>query len=236
MSESDGVLLGGVRKNSPSPSGGEEPRSVFSVGETEVKEDQPLYRRHKRAFTCGGICACFVVLLGIVILVLALVVFKAKQPVIHIDSITLETLSISGGNSSENLSGTSVNLTLGVGVSVYNPNHASFKYTNSTSYMYYREMELGEAPIPAGQIGAKGTETLSTILKLNASRVLTNPNLLSDYLAGSFPITTSAEVSGRVNVLNVFKRHAKSFSLCSLSIVVSTRSVENMTCTNHLKF
>lgn len=205
-------------------------QSVFSVGEAEVKEDVPPYRRHKHLFTCCGVFWGFIVLLGIVILILSFTVFKTKQPVITIDNVVLETFRVNLSNIDA-----SVNLTLGVDVSVWNPNHASFKYTNSTSYMFYRSSQVGEAPIPAGRIGARGIEKLTTSLKLNASRVLSNPYVFSDLLVGSFPISTTAEVSGRVNILNIFKHHARSSSYCSMSVSVATRSVQNMTCTSHVK-
>lgn len=202
---------------------------------TEVKGDAPLYmKRRKLALTvCCSSLACLLVLLGIVILALSLTIFKAKEPIISIDDIELGTINLP---TSLNMSDLSFNFSLQVAVSVYNPNHASFRYGNSTSYMYYRQITIGEAPIPAGKIGARATESLQTTLKLNASSsILMEPNLFSDLAAGIFPLSTSAQVSGRVNVLNIFKHHARSSSFCTMSIDISSRSVQNMTCTSHVK-
>eukprot|EP00250_Pteridium_aquilinum_P024581 c2927_g1_i1 orf=393-1112(-) len=202
---------------------------------TEVKGDAPLYmKRRKLAIAaCCGSLACFIVLLGIVILSLSLTIFKAKEPVITIEDIELGTLNLP---TSLNMSDLHLNFSLQVAVSVYNPNHASFRYSNSTSYMFYRQITVGEASIPAGKIGARATETLQTTLRLNASSsILLEPNLFSDVAAGSFPISTSAQVSGRVNVLNIFKHHAHSSSFCTMSIVIASQSVQNMTCISRVK-
>lgn len=215
---------------------GDNSEQAVMVAETEVKGDAPLYVKRRKALVCaccGGL-AGLVLLLGILILILSFTVFKAKEPEISIEQIELGSLGLP---SSLNISDLHLNLSLSVAVSVYNPNHASFRYSDSTSFMFYRQLTVGEASIPAGKIGARATEILHTTLKLNASSsLLLEPHLFSDLAAGSFPISTSARVSGRVNVFNIFKHHARSSSLCTMSIDIVSRSVQNMTCSSHVKF
>ncbi|MCO5591614.1 hypothetical protein L7F22_045603 [Adiantum nelumboides] len=204
--------------------------------ETEVKGDAPLLMKRRKAAIAGccGLVACLVVLLGLVILILSFTLFKAREPEIRVEQVELGSLGLPSSLSMSNLH---LNLSLKVAVSVYNPNHASFRYSNSTSYMFYRKLTVGEASIPAGKIGARATQILHSIIKLNASNsLLLEPHLFSDLAAGSFPMSTAARVSGRVNVLNIFKHHARSSSLCTMSIDIVSRSVQNMTCTSHVKF
>lgn len=203
---------------------------------TEVKGDAPLYRKRGKlclAICCGS-CVGLIVLVGIIILILAFTVFKAKEPVITVDNVQLGSINLP---SNLNMSNLNFTLSLQVAVSVYNPNHASFRYGSSMSYVYYRTITVGEAPIPAGKIGARGTEMLHTTLKVNSSSsVLTEPNLMADVASGVFPLSTYAQVSGRVNVLNIFKHHGRATSFCNLAISILTQSVLNMTCSSHVKF
>ncbi|KAI5073021.1 hypothetical protein GOP47_0011034 [Adiantum capillus-veneris] len=206
----------------------------FSQEETEVKGDAPLYMKRRKAAIAGGCCVCLVVLLGLVILILAFTVFKAREPVISVEQVELGSLALP--SSGLNISDLHLNLSLNVGVSVYNPNHASFRYSNSTSYMFYRQLAVGQASIPAGKIGARATQILHSTIKLNASSsLLLEPHLFSDLAAGSFPMSTYALVSGRVNVLNIFKHHARASSVCTMAIDIASRSVQNMTCSSHVK-
>ncbi|KAH7440586.1 hypothetical protein KP509_03G000700 [Ceratopteris richardii] len=192
-----------------------------------------MKRRKAAVIGCCGTLACAMVLLGVVIIVLAFTVFKAKEPDISIKQIELGSLGLP---TSLNLSDLHLNLSLTVVVSVYNPNHASFRYSNSTSFMFYRHLTVGEASIPAGKIGARGTQILRSTLMLNASSsLLLEPSLLSDFSAGSFPMSTSSVVYGRINILNIFKHHARSTSVCTMFIDVSSRSVQNLTCSSHVR-
>ncbi|KAH7440590.1 hypothetical protein KP509_03G000900 [Ceratopteris richardii] len=193
-----------------------------------------MKRRKAALIGCCGVLAFTTVLLGLIILILAFTVFKAKEPDISIKQIELGSLGLP---TSLNLSDLHLNLSLTVVVSVYNPNHASFRYSNSTSFMFYRQLIVGEASVPAGKIGARDTEVLRSTLMLNASSsLLLEPNLLTDFSAGSFPMSTSSIVYGRVNILNIFKHHARSSSVCTMSIDISSRSVQNLTCSTHVKF
>ncbi|MCO5559894.1 hypothetical protein L7F22_013498 [Adiantum nelumboides] len=233
----DGVSLQHKKKGSASEEAGVVELAGGGETETEVKGDAPLLMKRRKAaiIGCCGLVACLVVLLGLVILILSFTLFKAREPGIRVEQVELGSLGLPSSLSMSNLQ--HLNLSLKVAVSVYNPNHASFRYSNSTSYMFYRKLTVGEASIPAGKIGARATQILHSVIKLNASNsLLLEPHLLSDLAAGSFPMSTSARVSGRVNVLNIFKHHARSSSLCTMSVDIVSRSVQNMTCTSHVKF
>ncbi|EFJ28530.1 hypothetical protein SELMODRAFT_17213, partial [Selaginella moellendorffii] len=170
------------------------------------------------------------VVIGILLLILALTVFKPKSPVISIDSVQLQSFNVS-----LNLLSPRLELGLTMWVSVYNPNRASFKYTNSTSVITYHGDEVGNARIPAGEIGARGREKFPTDVSIQAMQIVGNSNLLPDVASGSIPISTRTVVSGRVNVLNVIKRHATSTSVCNVTISVASRNVQDFKCSHKTK-
>ena len=252
-SVADEASSGGTDSNPEPETKGPDPAAVYK-------------KRRRRSLMAGGCCigaSVILALLGLILLILSLTLFKSRQPVMRIKSVSLQSLSISNLNTTElaelvaegrvnvsdpaaaimelgsslNLTDVRVSLTLGVEVGVYNPNRASFRYTNSTSYLYYRDVQVGEAAIPAGHIGALSSEALNTTMTLNASTaaLLGNPHLFLDLAAGSFPMSTTAQVSGRLNFLNVFKHHARSSTHCTMSVSLARRAVEDMLCTYRVR-
>jgi hypothetical protein len=137
----------------------------------------------------------------------------------------------------EALRAMSVALELGLELSVYNPNRASFSYGSSRTEVFYREMRVGEAAIPAGRIGARAWESLATSLALNASAeaLLRRPEqLAADVAAGSFPMSAAARLCGRLRFLRLFSRRARSSTRCTMSVSLARRAVQNLLCTYRL--
>lgn len=190
-------------------------------------------RRKRRCLTCCGACCLVLILIVVVLVILAFTFFKAKDPIIHVDSVTLESFK---GSIVLNIPPTiSLNVTLGLVVSVTNPNKVGFKYTNSTTHMLYRGVEVGLVSIPPGQVSAGGTEQISSILQLMADRLISNSNLYSDFSNGSLPFSTTTDLSGRVDILHIFKHHVDTYSVCNITISVANQSVSNTICTYDVK-
>ncbi|KAG0486711.1 hypothetical protein HPP92_008806 [Vanilla planifolia] len=79
---------------------------------------------------CCGCCGATVLLLGVTILVLALTVFKVKDPEV-MNNLHLDRLFVPGIGTPENP--ISVDATLTADISIKNPNVASFRFRNSTT-------------------------------------------------------------------------------------------------------
>lgn len=195
----------------------------------EINERAPFYRRRPCA------CCCLVIFLllliiALIIVILAFTVFKPKKAEVTVEKV--ELLNFKAGLRGSGIIPTpSINITLAVDISLHNPNKASFKYTNSSSMVYYHDDQVAEVPIPAGVIGSQSTEMISTTLVVLADQLITNSHLVSDYLAGSLPFMTKTALSGRVKVLFV-KRHVDITSQCSISISVNNASITNTECQN----
>ncbi|KAH7293047.1 hypothetical protein KP509_28G009400 [Ceratopteris richardii] len=190
----------------------------------------PFHRRRPYACCCL-VCASFIVIIGIVILILAFTVFKAKKAQIVVDSVTVESIQTTLPQPSLVPAVPSVNLTLAAVISVYNPNRVSMKYSDSTSTAYYYDKEVATVPVPAGHVGSKSTEKISTTLVVYADKMANSTHLASDLVSGSLPMTAVTHISGRVKIAFV-KRHVDITSSCSFTVIISNSSLANMDCEN----
>ncbi|KAA8517604.1 hypothetical protein F0562_015078 [Nyssa sinensis] len=184
------------------------------------------HTRKRRRNICLVVIA---VLLALVLLmvILGFTVFKAKRPVNTVNSVALKDLHFSVDIIRLRVR---LNVTLDVKLSVKNPNNVGFKYVNSSAFVRYRGEVVGEAPIPAGEISAGGTLPLNLTLTVMADRLLSNPNLYTDVISGTLPLSTYTRISGKVSILKLFKIHVVSYTTCDLNINVSSRTVDNQTC------
>lgn len=168
----------------------------------------------------------------IVLIVLIFTEFKAKDPKIKVTGIALKSFSLKLDSTLTNFQ---LDVSLHLNVSVYNPNVASFKYSNSSTFLSYRGREVGSAPIPPGKVGAKKTEKLETDLNIHALQIVMDSNLTSDLKAGIIPINTYSSLQGKLNVINVFKHHAVSTSDCSANIMVTNQTLGDFSCDYKIK-
>lgn len=187
-------------------------------------------RRRRRCLACCGACTVLLVIIIVVLVILAFTVFKPKNPTLHVDSITLENFNAQiEFNIPPSLK---LNVTLGLVLSIKNRNKVGFNFYNSTAYMFYRDREVGVTPIPSGKVGAGKTVQVSTSLLLFADRLLRDVQVYADFLAGSLPFTTKSDISGRVTILNIFKRHVDTSAVCNTTISIAnpTQNIDNVQC------
>ncbi|XP_073053988.1 uncharacterized protein [Primulina eburnea] len=188
------------------------------------KKERKLTRKRRRKYIC--LCLIASVLgLGLLFLILGLTVFKAKRPTTTVDSITLSDVDFSVDVLRLRVS---LNLTLDTDVTVKNPNHVSFKYSNSACYLRFQGNDVGEVPIPTGHIGARDTRGLNLTLSLMADRLLSNSDFYSDVVSGMLPLQTYIRISGKVRIL--FSIHVVAYSTCDLVIDLRSRSIANQSC------
>lgn len=192
-----------------------------------------LHRRRKRRMLwCCGSTVALLLLLLIVCLILAFTVLKPRDPRLTVNSVSLDQFEF---NFDATLLKLDLNVSLDLNLSIKNPNKASFKFSNSTTLLYYRGTNVGEARVPADKIGADSTIRMNITVNVLAGQLLSNGNAISDALAGSFPMSTWTRISGRVNFLNIFKHHAVSYTSCNTTIAVPAGSIITQECTYTVK-
>lgn len=174
---------------------------------------------------CWGWVISGILVVGLIILILGLTVFKAKRPATTVNSVSLKDFQLSVDILRLRVL---LNVSLEADISVTNPNRVAFQYDNSSAVLEYRGQVVGEAPIPAGKIGSRQTLPMNITLTLMADRLLSDSNLYSDVTSGTLPLTTYTRISGYVRIL--FKIHVVSYTTCDLYVDVTSRSLTNQTC------
>ncbi|KAF5820293.1 putative Late embryogenesis abundant protein, LEA_2 subgroup [Helianthus annuus] len=212
----------------------------------EKKEEQPLrspvptsapsdptrkLKRRRCIIICSSITAV-ILTIALVLLILGLTVFKAKKPVITVNSVALEDFDVSVNPIPIRVS---LNLSLALGIAIKNPNKVSIKYRSSSATLRYRNKDVGDVPIPAGRLGSDDTENLNLTLTVFADRLVSDSEIYRDVLRGSLPFSTYTRIKAKVRVLFVHIR-VTSTSTCDFDIDTQNRSVGNQTCHYKNKF
>lgn len=176
-----------------------------------MDKDHKFYKRKKLYIAIG-----ILILLVLIIVILAVTVFKPKYAMTTVNAIHLKDVH---ARLKFPRLGVDLNVSLVLDVSVKNPNPPSFKYKNSSAYLYDKGSLVGEAEIPQGQISTKEKKHLDVILTILANRLISTSGLYSDVVAGMLLFQTTNRIYGKVKVLN-FRHHLVTYSFCDLSIDV----------------
>ncbi|XP_011095803.1 uncharacterized protein LOC105175154 [Sesamum indicum] len=189
---------------------------------TGSPDRRPARRRRKYAYLW---VVTAVVGSGLLFLILGLTVFKPKHLVTAVNSFSLAHFDSSVDILKRRVY---LNFTLDAQVTVENPNWVGLKYANTTAVLRYRGNDAGEAPIPAGEIGARDTRILNISLALMADRLLDDSDFYSNAISGTLHFQNFVRVSGKVRI--VFNIHVVAYSTCDLDIHLSTATITNKTC------
>ncbi|KAK2656347.1 hypothetical protein Ddye_009399 [Dipteronia dyeriana] len=202
----------------------------------QQQHPQKLSRPHRHRRRCLITVVTLLILLlvlSIVAVVLALTVFKPKQPRTQIQSVTVD--GISPRFSFPNID-FQLNITLDLLILVENRNRASFKHGTGKSFLLYQGSQVGDADIYPGLIPARGSTTLPCRLTLQVDKLADDLNrLIRDVLDGKLVMETRTRIPGRVNFLGIFKKHIQATSECRFTIGFPDIKVQNQECKNEAK-
>ncbi|XP_022860835.1 uncharacterized protein LOC111381295 [Olea europaea var. sylvestris] len=204
----------------------------MEVESSKQKENKTMMAQHdhnpdkkrRRKIICLVVISV-ILALALIFLILGLTVFKAKRPVITVNSVALSDLDFSFDVARLRVL---LNVSVDTSIAVKNPNRVGFKYKNSTALLKYRGDVVGEVPVPAGKIGARDSMIMNLTLTLMADRVLSNSNLYSDIRSGTLPLQTYTRIAGKVRIL--FNIRVVSYTSCDLEISISSRNITKQQC------
>ncbi|KAM1139169.1 hypothetical protein ACFX2I_036875 [Malus domestica] len=111
-----------------------------------------------------------------------------------------------------------LNISIGILVTVKNPNYGGFKYENSTVHISYRGNVVAEAPIRDDTVPARSTHNITSVVSILADKLVTNSHFSGDMAVGVLNFTSETTLHGKVNLLKVFKMKATCYSDCNISI------------------
>ncbi|ESW07142.1 hypothetical protein PHAVU_010G105100 [Phaseolus vulgaris] len=193
---------------------------------------QPQKQAHKKLIKR---CACPLIsllLLAIVVIVLIFTVFRVKDPVMTMNGIKITTLELSNTDMTPQ---SGANMSLVADVSVKNPNVASFKYSNTTTSLYYRGIMVGEARLPPGRAKARRTIRMNVTIDVITDRLVSSPDFRTDLGSGLMTMSSFSRVPGQVKILNLFKRHVVVKMNCSTTFNISTQAIKEQSCLGKVK-
>ncbi|XP_052171747.1 uncharacterized protein LOC127787715 [Diospyros lotus] len=188
--------------------------------------------RHRRCIKCCGCVAALLLIQVVVVVVLIFTVFRVKDPIIKLNGVTVDKLELVDGTTPRPGS----NMSLTADVSVKNPNVASFKYRNTTTALFYRGAEIGEARGPGGQAKPRRTMRMNITVDIITDRLMSNRSLLmSDMGSGLLTMSSFTRVGGRVKILSIVKKHVVVKMNCTMSINITTRAIQDQKCRRKVK-
>lgn len=202
------------------------PKQQDQMGSHSINTSNSSSERRRRCRLCLLVAALVIVGLGLLLLILGLTVFKAKRPITTVDSVSLADLDFS-----VDLAGglrVHLNATLDAGISVRNPNRVGFTYSHSTAFLRYRDTDVGEVPVPDGEIGPRQTRPLNLTLILMADRLLSNSAFYSDVISRTLPFQTYIRIAGHVRLL--IKIRVVTYTTCDLEIDLANRALSHQSC------
>ncbi|KAG8477456.1 hypothetical protein CXB51_029957 [Gossypium anomalum] len=186
--------------------------------------------RRKKLIRCCACIAAFFIILAVVIIVLIFTVFRVKDPIIKLNAVSLTNLDLINGS----IPTTGSNISLIADVSVKNPNIASFKYSNTTTTLYYYGTEVGDARGPGGTAKARRTIQMNITVDIMTDRVLASPNLTADLTSGTLTMISYSRIGGRVNMLNIIKKHVTVMMNCTVTVNITSQAIQDRSVSKRL--
>ncbi|KAK7349475.1 hypothetical protein VNO77_06869 [Canavalia gladiata] len=173
----------------------------------------------------------FLLLLAIIIIVLIFTVFHVKDPDIRMNGVKITKLELVNTLTPK----PGANMSLIADVSVKNPNVASFRYSNTTTSLFYHGIMVGEARGPPGRAKAKRTIRMNVSIDVITDRIVSNPDFRTDFVSGLLTMTSFSRVPGQVKILNLFKKHIVVKMNCTTTFNISTQGIQEQSCKRKVK-
>lgn len=181
-------------------------------------------RRQRCIKLCG--CSAAVLLITVtVILVLMFTVFHVRVPVLKMNAANVK------GVGELNSVGPGRNLTFDFDVSMKNPNAASFKFSNTTTYVYYDGSLIGEATGRAGQVRARKRIEMDVSVGVMVDEIMKVGRLKSDLEAGMLRISSLTTISGKVKITREIKRSFVVKLNCTMNVSIRWQGIQDLSCT-----
>ncbi|CAI9784637.1 unnamed protein product [Fraxinus pennsylvanica] len=198
----------------------------------KIDEDEDISmefrnHHHRKCITCCGCITAIFLIIVMIMLVLVFTIFHIKDPVIKMKNLKIQGF---GALVRTDNPGPAVNLTVEADVSVINPNVASFKFSNTTTSLYYDSIVIGEAQILAGEVRARRTLDMNFCIDVKVDKILALPGLKSDLASGALSISSHSKISGKVKIINIIKKHVVVQMNCTMTFDIRSQAIQDQNC------
>ncbi|KAH7854530.1 hypothetical protein Vadar_014910 [Vaccinium darrowii] len=192
-----------------------------SDAEAATANSEELRRQKRKKWLLYGIA--FVIFQTAIIVLFSLTVMKVKTPKFRIRPFAYNTLMTGPGVPEFN-----VNMNVQFGVK--NTNFGPYKYDSTTVYFYYNDIQVGSAVIPKSKASFLSTKKFAVPVNLTSASVSSNTNLPNDLSKGILPLTIKSTLSGKVELMLIFKKKKTVDLSCAMDVTTSNREIQNVNC------
>ncbi|CAA7016887.1 unnamed protein product [Microthlaspi erraticum] len=204
------------------------PATVLPVSNESLSHNKNALGRRRNGIKCLICVTATSLILVTIVLTLIFTVFRVKDPIIKLNGVTVNGLDSTIGTQIQ-LLGT--NISLIVDVSVKNPNTASFRYSNTTTDIYYKGTVVGEARGPPGKARAHRTVRMNMTVDIMTDRLLSDPGLAREVmLSGLVNVWSYTRVSGKVKILGMVKKNVTVKMNCTMAVNVTRQAIQDVEC------
>ncbi|KAM3365651.1 hypothetical protein ACQJBY_015385 [Aegilops geniculata] len=175
--------------------------------------------KRKPVVICCSVLLALILVLTIVFVALYFTVFRPRPPhvVATVVSTTFTQFDVTSFPPK-------VNMSLGVDVTVKNPNYAAFRYGDVVTELTYYGSPVGQSVVLAGEVGARTTQTVGGTVVMQADKVVFTPQFVQELASKlldlpdfMLPFQTRTTVAGKAVVLGTLKMRASSAVTCSIT-------------------
>ncbi|CAI8619514.1 unnamed protein product [Vicia faba] len=192
-------------------------RSPSAENQHQHLSEHKTKRMKKCVIWCGCITA-ILLLLFVILIILAFTVYNVKDPEVRMNGVTL----ISGNFTSNNASSI---VTILADMSVKNTNSFTLRYGVVNTTVYYDGTEIGGGVTPAGKAKAQRTGRFNVTLEIMAKKLEDKPGWIVDIRDQGLNFSTYTKMSGKVKILNLFKRKVGVELNCTSLYNITTRLI-----------
>ncbi|XP_057811724.1 uncharacterized protein LOC131025961 [Salvia miltiorrhiza] len=188
-----------------------------------------LCHSRQKCIKLCGCCAAILLIAVTVVLVLMFTVFHVKDPSLKMNSVAVHGV---GELDRRTGSGPGRNLTFDFEVEVKNPNVASFKFGNTTTFLYYGGSLVGEATGQAGEARARKRVRMDVSVGVMVDKIMGVERLGNDLSVGILSISSYTRISGKVKITQAIKKSVVVVKLnCTMNLIVRTQGIQDLKCT-----
>ncbi|KAL3524344.1 hypothetical protein ACH5RR_017178 [Cinchona calisaya] len=192
-----------------------------------IIEDHSRELRRKKRIKYLLYFVAFVIFQTGIIVLFTLTITKIRTPRFRVRSATLDNFSVVGlGNQSS----PSFDFRLNAQLGIKNTNFGNLRYQSTIVYFSYRGFPVGEAFIPNSNVGWKTTKKFYVAVNLSSANLTTNSQLGTDLNGGVLPLTSQADLRGKVRLTFIFNKKKSTKMNCTMDVVVARQELTNISC------
>jgi len=199
------------------------PANGYSRSDEEAASEHSKELRRKKCIKYTVYGVAFAIFQTGVILVFVLFVMKVRTPKFRVRSATFETFDVVASNPS-------FNLNMNAELSVKNKNFGQYEFENSTIIFLYRGLQVGSALVSKAKVGILSTKKFNVVVDLSSTGLPSNSMLGSDLNSGFLPLSSQAQLTGKVKLMMVMKKKKATEMNCTMEVNISTKELQNLMC------